>query len=1129
MATEDLLTPTRVSAWLGCAHTLTLTKQYEADGEDLPTGAFGSFATLLQEKGEFHERAHLEQLRADGHVVVEAPPRATDESFAAWASRSHDLLAEGHDVLYQVPLVHDGMRGIADFLVRVDRASTLGPFSYEPVDAKLARSQAKPGHVLQLCFYADALESLQGVRPRQAHLALGSGQRESIVLATVDAYWRRVKGQLAKALLERPETVARPCSHCELCVFKADCTEEWRSNDVLHFVAGIRSSEIEVLEPAGIATLSALASSDGPVEGLRDARVAYLRRQAALQQARASDGPPPFELIERAPEGSPEELAARLPEPDDGDVFLDLEGHPFWRADVGLFFLFGALVRDPASTDGWSYLAWWAHDQESEALAVTELVTWLTERRLEHPSMHVYHYNHTERSQLASLADRYGARPAALTELIDRGVFVDLLEVVRHTVQIGAESYSLKQVELVVGYERGHEIDAGAGAVVGYERWLRDGDQAELDAIARYNEDDVRATLAVRGWLLDQVLRGVEARPEPQPEDREPRAIDEVVTALIATGVEWHALLAHLLDYWAREWRTVSTQALAQLEGEERDLMRRPAVVAGLELIGTPTTTGRQVHPTAVFRYPEQRIQGRLRAGGSDMVLFPAGEGLPPVMLSVRDHDLQARELSVAWKPEAGDAAFAPAAMATVSHVFARPKPARLLEFAQRVLDGATSPADAVRIALLERALPRFVSDGAGGSGGAQGFPVDPAALAAVVAELDASALAVQGPPGTGKTYTGARVISILVARGERIGITAFSHAAIDNLVREVLSVDPSIRVLRQASKGRERPADMPGVTFVDDTVASWDPAKYDIVAATTWQFARLAAADAPALDLLVIDEAGQLGLADATVAVGSSRNALLLGDPLQLAQVTQAVHPLGSGLSTLEHVLGDAATMPAERGVFLPTTRRMHPRITRFLTEQIYDGRLESDPACAQHGVDGQAGIRWLRVEHTGRSSESPEEAAAVVTLARSLIGSAWTDSRHMSEGIGYAPLPAEQIMVVAPYNDQVDLIRRDLDADPITRGVRVGTVDRLQGQEAAVVIFSMATSSEADLTRRVDFLFSRNRLNVAISRARALAYVVCTDELLNTRAKDVETMQLIGTLCALVEAAESADQSEA
>jgi uncharacterized protein len=287
----------------------------------------------------------------------------------------------------------------------------------------------------------------------------------------------------------------------------------------------------------------------------------------------------------------------------------------------------------------------------------------------------------------------------------------------------------------------------------------------------------------------------------------------------------------------------------------------------------------------------------------------------------------------------------------------------------------------------------------------------------------------------------------------------------------------------------------------------------FDLVAGTTWLFANEAMAAAP-VDVLIVDEAGQLGLADAIAATRSAKNVVLLGDPLQLPQVSQATHPGGAGRSVLEHVLGDQATVPPDRGVFLSQTRRMHPDVCRFISDEIYEGRLHSHPSCANQGTEFGTGLRWLQAHHEGCATKSVEEGELLVAELERLLGTEWTDSDDK-----VSTLQPHDFMVVAPYNDQVRHLQAELDGHPTLAGVRVGTVDKFQGQQARVVFFTMTSSSADDMPRGADFLFSRNRLNVALSRAKCLAYVVCTDELLNSRARDIEDMKLISTLCAAVE----------
>ena len=318
------------------------------------------------------------------------------------------------------------------------------------------------------------------------------------------------------------------------------------------------------------------------------------------------------------------------------------------------------------------------------------------------------------------------------------------------------------------------------------------------------------------------------------------------------------------------------------------------------------------------------------------------------------------------------------------------------------------------------------------------------------------------------------------------------------------------LRGIRKVSKAP--PVNQPGVEYTTSNPKAADPG-FNLVAGTTWLFSNQNMKDVP-VDVLIIDEAGQLALSDALAASRSAQNLILLGDPLQLPQVSQASHPGGGGRSVLEHVLGDAVTMPDDRGVFLAETRRMHPDICKFISEQIYEGRLTSYPDCARQSTEFGTGLRWLQATHVDCSTESEEEAKIVADQIGRLIGTTWVDM----DGVE-ALLTTNDFMVVAPYNDQVHLLREVLESDDRTQGVRVGTVDKFQGREAPVVFFSMTTSSSVDMPRGPEFLFSRNRLNVAISRARCLAYLVCTEQLLNSRARSIEEMRLISTLCAFVE----------
>ena len=1045
------------------------------------------------------------------------------ESFPTWVERVDHALEDDHGIVYQMPFIHDGIRGVADFLERVEFND--GGYTYEPVDAKLARTEAKPGHVLQLCFYAEALEARTGRMPENLHLALGSGRRETIRIADVTAYWRRLRGQLARVVGDPPSVATAPekCEHCAFCEFELVCDAEWRAEDSLIHVAGIRTVDRRTLEADGVDTIAGLAALDRDVAELDPVRLERFVRQAALQ-VRARDtpdgDPPPFELLDDGAdeESDDTELTgfAALPEPAKGDVFLDFEGHPFWRPDNGLFFLFGLIARDLQGD--WRFESFWAHDPAGEATATGALITYLADRRRRFPDMHVYHYNHTERTSLVRLSIEHGVAELELERLIATGLFVDLFPIVKGAIQVGVESYGLKHIELLTDYVRSHDIDKGTGAIVEYEGFMQDSDPSRLDRIARYNEDDVRATLAIRDWLVDHRPDGFEWRNavlEPAPSDEE---LDERIEALHAfdPGTPEH-LLGDLLGYWRREKRVVAADALRLSIADDEDQVESLSAIARLSFVGFEDQfsgkTGKKLKwPAAVFSFPNQPLDADISQGSRLIVALSEQEWASFDAVAVDRH---AGELRLGWTDTHEERGVYPTSLAHYEWFPEGAKLTALRKLADELLAGG---ADLVGHSMLRNEPSRFIPGGGPTDGT---FTSDLESIRAWAPQLDRTFVPIQGPPGTGKTFTGAHIVRTLVNEGSRVGITAMSHQAIDNLMQAVVNRfaegGETLRAVRKAKRGSVN-----GVQYIDDN-SKCATGDFDVVAGTAWLFASKAMRDNP-VDVLVIDEAGQLGLADTLAASVSATNVILLGDPQQLPQVSQANHPSGSGASALEHFLGQGIpTFTADRGVLLNVTWRMHPDVCEFISNVMYEGRLTSDVTCVGQSTAEGTGLRWTRAEHTGNSTEAPEEAHLVASTIKGLLGTDWTDQHGVTR-----PLAVSDMIVVTPYNDQRRLITTTIESDPATAGVEVGTVDKFQGREAAVVLFSMATSSSEFMPRTAEFLFSRNRLNVAISRARCLAYLICTDDLLNTRARSVEEMTLISALCSFVERCESTDMGE-
>ena len=755
------------------------------------------------------------------------------------------------------------------------RAETaLGSYGYEAVDTKLARNEARPSHVLQLCFYSACIEQIQGVPPALMHLQLGSGRRESLRPRDFDAYFARAQRSLERFVDDPPQTVPYPCAACAQCDFRARCEREWRAKDDLSFVAGIRHSQAVALEHDGVATLAALGepSAIARVRSVPAGTLAGLHEQAELQVATRTTG----SIATRLRPLEEGRGFALLPLPSRLDMAIDLEGDPFWRADRELTFMFGLLER---AGDGWTYRADWAHDEIEEAGLAGRVIDAIHGRLRDDPAMHVYHYGAVEVSVLKRLCMLNATHEEPLDILLRRHVFVDVVQAVRQAMRIGLESYGLKAVEKLPRFERTADVGRGADAVLEYEHYLADRDAAHLEAIERYNDEDCRATVAVVDWLRGQAPSGVSWLVPIDGVIEQPAGADLLARDLLrqelVEGEEpgserW--LAGELLAYHRRAAKPQWWAYYARQEMTTGELVSDSEAIA--QLVPHPTLPPEVVvqslaHPL-VFPPQEHKV-------GPGTYLD--AESGATVTVERLDEDV-----GIVWiKRGKRRAEPLPRAIVPGKPISMRVHADALERLAIAVRDGSGAyPAPA---RLLRNDLPVL----AGREPGAEIQTTDLDELRAIALGLDSSTLVLQGPPGTGKTYTGARLITELVRQGKRVGITALGHKAIDNLCEEIERAAVEERLefagTRHGGEGHHE-----GTLIMAGSGGSYPESA--VVAATSWFFAR----GEDHLDYLVIDEAGQFALADALACGTSADNLILLGDPSQLSQVVQGTHPPGIG-----------------------------------------------------------------------------------------------------------------------------------------------------------------------------------------------------------------------------------------
>jgi predicted RecB family nuclease len=924
----------------------------------------------------------------------------------------------------------------------------------------------------------------------------------------------------------------------------------------------------------------AVATDDQRPPAMSATSFAGLRLQAELQAAqdrtRSTDDPLGTVSVRMVdPRG-----LMMLPAPDPADIYFDMEGDPYALDAAGLEYLFGAITvaeppngqvatagEDPGPAE--RFHAFWAHDRAGEREAFEAFVDWAVGRLRDRPGAHIYHYAPYEPAALRRLAARHGTRERQVDDLLARGRLVDLYAVVRGSLRVSQPSYSIKYLEpLFYPGARTAQVTNAADSIVAYESFLElraAGETAEahriLGEIAEYNRVDCVSTHRLHRWLLELHQREGLATRDPAlaagapnaadpdgsadqgalaPDDDPDALVDTLVAGLPADPAAWsaderaRALLAAAVGYHRRENKPAWWSYFAALTADRESLetaddcavpLRWDVVEDWEEPTGRrrrsrrllrATTAPERQHPferneSVRLLYPPHRSSGPQQPSAEGVTTDAVVERAAPHELLLRESgppDQAGRDL--------------PAAVLPGAPVRPEPKPAAIRQLAGRTAAALPAlPAEA-GIDLLRRLPPRLVGSGALPSAAAHGDDLVDAVLAAV-SSLDNSYLAVQGPPGAGKTYLAGRLIQHLVGLGWSVGICSTSHKAIENAMlaatgQRPASTEASWRPRVPAAKKRRAAAADPASPPPWDTprdlraLVAWREEHPDghLVGDTAWAFANPALTATP-FDVLIIDEAGQFALADTLAVAPAARNLVLLGDPQQLPQVVAGLHPEGADASALSHLLGAAEVIPPEFGYFLDRTRRLHPAVCAPVSALAYRGRLQAHPVAATRSVDGvPAGLYLLDVVHHDNATRSDEEVAAVCAAARHVLG------RTSLDGTRARPVTGADVLVVAPYNRQVRAIEHALDRAGLT-GVRVGTVDRFQGQEASVVIVSLTTSSAAEAPRGLDFLLSRNRLNVALSRAQVAAVLVMSPALIDSSPRSVAELALLAGLARL------------
>ena len=1120
-----LLSASDLANHLSCNHLTQLNKAVSKGDISAPSWSNPSTEALKQ-RGEELEAAYLKSLKDAGLNVVEA---SDNDSFSASVDETIAAMKAGVDIIYQAKLQEGEWQGYADFLRKTSKPSDLGNWSYEVIDTKLTQ-ETKAGSVLQICLYSDLIFKIQGVMPDNMYVVIPGEEftEETYRVDDFISYYRLVQTNMLSDLNDKDEesaTYPEPVNHCEICRWWQVCDKRRRDDDHLCLVAGISKGQINELRSWNINSLEDLAQMSIPLQQKPNKGQAEsyekVREQARVQLEGRTKDVPVFEFLPL----EEDQGLYKLPEPNEADIFLDFEGDRF-AGDRGLEYLTGWVTGSEEKSE---YHALWALDQAEEKAAFTKFIKHVMEVWAENPDMHIYHFAHYETTAIKRMAGFYGVYEDEIDELLRHQKFVDLYSVAKHTIRASVESYSIKNLEQFYGFDRLEELHDARLNLHILERAIELGQTDLINPEAKksvelYNKDDCLSTLYLRNWLerlrTQQIQSGLDiTRPIVDvteiSEDRDAlqQEIAELYERLAGDVPEekndrsqkQHAnwLLANMLNWYYREKKSTYWELYRLRDLADGEYLDEKKAVSYLKFVGTVEHTPRGI-PIDRYSYAPQDCELEKKAD------LETSDGIKVGKLEAIDKVNRTIDIKKTGKT----ARVHPIALFDCSVIPDKPKPEAIMRLARWVADHGMDSEELDYKATRELLL---------------GNPPNPAgdtiqadslldkSIKWILA-LNRSVLPIQGPPGAGKTFTGAHMIIELVQQGKKVGVTALSHKVVRNLMlgveKHAKEQQVKIDCLQKVSSKFEDESEIVEVKNNAAVFKALGDGSAQVFGGVPWLWAAEGMADA--VDVLFVDEAGQLSLIDTLTVSQAAKSLVLLGDPQQLQQPLQGCHPSGTEVSALDHILKGEETIHEDKGLFLDTTWRMHPNVCEFISKAFYDNRLASQEdlhkqLLSHTGEYDGAGLHYIPVKHDGNQSRSIEEVEVIKELIGSLVktGSQWTNKKQETKD-----LDLSDILIIAPYNYQVSALRESLPS-----GAKVGTVDKFQGQEAPIVIFSLTTSSVEDAPRGMEFLYSLNRLNVAVSRAKTATVLVGSPELFEPDCQSPRQMRLANAFCGYLE----------
>ena len=1074
---------------------------------------------LRIEHGNKHEQNYFELLKKENKKSITINPKQPDkEKF----TETVNALKKGYDLIYKAFLIDEDFRGEVDFLLKINNKSKLGNYSYEVYDTKVTKS-LKPKHVLQITGYSFLLSKIQEIVPRHMYLIDGANKTHTFKTSEFLDYFLYTKNNFENFLPKANKIDLYPekCSFCGICSWLDECEKIWDKDNYINQICGIKNSQIIKFKKENIITIKDLANTkvDKIKSKINLTTKTKLHTQAKLQEEKRTTGKSRFIINDTEKNKG----LYKIPKPNEGDIFYDIEGFP--QADKRNFEYLHGIYFDDGKKKEFKYFGVKKYEKVEEKRIFIDLINFLEKHFDKYPQAYIYHYNDYEKRALRELASEFSSSFPKGNQFVDRLLrqekFVDLYRVVSQCMQTTEKNLSLKTIEVFYREERGAEIKTADDSIRLFDDWCSTNDKNLMKNIIDYNEEDCISTHDLRNFLINNRPKDYPWFSQSEEEtDKNIKVKDfEVQETSILLKLESKKKtgntkiideLINLVGFHRREDKSKYWAKFDRLEKTPEELEDDPECIANALFVKKKPVKDSD-KTTFIYKFNEQNFKIKEDDSAFD-IISDTTFGTINKITEIKDDEnyiectLGKKRLDKVGEPPK-NFNFGPGSVVNSGTIASA-----LNRF---IVDYSESKKTKYKCAedILKNDFPDLIKIKAGDPiFDVQKDLIDESTLA--VKKLNSSYLLVQGPPGSGKTFTSAKIILSLIKDNKKVGITSNSHKAINNLLAQIenlaLEENFTFKGLKKSSKDEQK---LKGKIIEDISGGMKEfPKDYLLHAGTAWLFSDPRYDQQ--MDYLFVDEAGQVALANTLAIATSTKNIILIGDQMQLSQPIQGVHAGNSGKSALDFLLEGEDTIPVSKGIFLSETRRLNKNICDYISSSFYDFRLKPHPVTSERSLEldlkniKNEGIVFLPTDHKDCTQKSDEEAKIIKDYYSKIIGK---DSIDVGKN---KKITQDDIMVVTPFNMQVNNLKKIIN----TNEAKIGTIDKFQGQESKIVFISMTSSDPENLPRHKEFFFSRNRLNVGISRAQSLAIILFNPSLLLANCQKINEMRLVNNFCKLL-----------